>query len=437
MVTLTVEKGDTAQPMGRGLVAGRELALRIIGAVLQIGATIAVVQVLAPPVAGIYFRGVVIAYGLAALLRGKYELFIAQHFVNPQQSELGARARAVVRALGIRVLIRSAIACAALLVVTADLDVMDVYLHPFLQTYLPFVLAVPFATLALFLASTLRATNRTLGSVIVATYSINVMIMAAAISIGFRTEDDLTVLSWAFFIGSLLAAVMGVLLTRYVFKVPSDSSQLKLTAAEWREIYMSTGENGLTGLAFAGLQWGPACALAVLGTAVQIAEFAVVTRTAQAIDFLIPAVIFVPQSARFQSRLCGAMRTARGKLAVDLSVSLATTSTCVLAVAILTPWFVSWYGAAYSGLTLLFILLFLTQWVNGASRPAIRRLAADWDLHRIRRVLFTSMAAAILLSVLGIDRFGPVAAAVGVLAGAVLVNGQAIESAFRRAAPRD
>jgi O-antigen/teichoic acid export membrane protein len=322
-------------------------------------------------------------------------------------------------------------------VVTADLDVMDVYLHPFLQTYLPFVLAVPFATLALFLASTLRATNRTLGSVIVATYSINVMIIVAATAIAFRTEDDLTILSWAFFIGSLLAAIMGVLLTRYVFKVPSDSSQLKLTAAEWREIYMSTGENGLTGLALAGLQWGPVCALAVLGTVVQIAEFAVVTRTAQVIDFLIPAVIFVPQSARFQSRLCRAMRTARGKLAVDLSVSLATTSTCVLAVAILTPWFVGWYGAAYSGLTLLFILLFVTQWMNGASRPAIRRLAADWDLHRIRRVLFTSMAVAILLSVLGIDRFGPVAAAVGVLAGAVLVNGQAIESAFRRAAPRD
>ena len=118
MVTLTVENGESAPPMGRGLIAAREFALRIIGAVLQIGATIAVVQVLPPTVAGIYFKGVIIAYGLAALLRGKYELFIAQHFVNPQQSELGARARAVVRALGIRVLIRSAIACAALLVVT-------------------------------------------------------------------------------------------------------------------------------------------------------------------------------------------------------------------------------------------------------------------------------------------------------------------------------
>jgi hypothetical protein len=437
MVTLTVEDRESLPPMGRGMVAVRELVLRIIGAALQIGATVAVVQVLPPAVAGIYFKGVIIAYGLAALLRGKYDLFIAQHFVNPQQSELGARARAVVRALGIRVLIRSAIACAALLVVTTDLDVMDVYLRPYLQTYLPFVLAVPFATLALFLASTLRATNRTLGSVIVATYGINAMIIAAGVAVSMRPEEDgLLILSWAFFIGSLLAALMGVLLTRYVFKVPTDSAQLSLTAAEWREIYMSTGENGLTGLALAGLQWGPICALAVLGTAIEVAEFGVVTRTAQVVDFLIPAVIFVPQSARFQSRLCRAMRTARGKLAVDLSVSLATTSACVLAVAILTPLFLSWYGPAYSGLTLLFILLFITQWVNGVSRPAMRRLAADWDLHRIRRVLFTSMSVAILLSVFGVDRFGAVAAAVGVLAGAVLLNGQAIESAFRRGAPR-
>jgi O-antigen/teichoic acid export membrane protein len=434
MVTLTVGNGESVPSMGRGIVAVRELGLRIVGAVLQIAATLAVVQVLPPAVAGIYFKGFIIAYGLAALLRGKYELFIAQHFVNPQPSELNYRARAVVRALGFRVLIRSALACAGLLVVTADLDVMDVYLHPYLQTYLPFILAVPFATLALFLSSTLRAVNRTLGSVVVSTYSINAMIIIAAAVMTLRAEDELVILSWAFFFGCLLASIMGVLLTRYVFRVPRDAVHLKLSPAEWREIYTSTGENGFTGIALAGLEWGPLCALAVLGSAVEFAEYAVVTRTTKIVDFLIPAVIFVPQSANFQSRLCRAMRTARGKLAVDLSVSLGTTSICVLAVAILTPLFVGWYGPDYSGLTLLFVLLFTTQWVNGVSRPAIRRLAADWDLHRIRRVLFTSVAVAIVLSVFGIDRFGAVAAAVGVLGGAVFMNSQAIESAFRRAA---
>jgi O-antigen/teichoic acid export membrane protein len=432
MVTLTVGNEESASPIGRGMMAVRELSLRIIGAVLQITATLVVVQLLPPAVAGIYFKGFIIAYGLAALLRGKYELFIAQHFVNPQQSELNARARVVVRTLGIRVLIRSALACAGLLVVTADLDVMDVYLHPYLQTYLPFVLAVPFATLAFFLASTLRATNRTLGSIIVSTYSINVMIIVGAVMVNFVDAGELVLLSWGFFFGCLFAALIGVLLTGYVFRVPREAIHLTLSPAEWREIYTSTGENGLTGVALAGLQWGPLVALAVLGTAIEIAEYAVVTRTTQLVDFLIPAVIFVPQSVRFQSRLCHAMRTARGKLAVDLSMSLATTTICVVLVGILAPLIVRWYGPSYSGLTLLFVLLFITQWVNGAGRPAIRRLAADWDLRRIRRVLFTSMAAAILLSVAGIDRFGAVAAAVGVLGGAVLLNSQAIESAFRR-----
>jgi hypothetical protein len=434
MVTLTVENRGPIPPPGRGITAARELSLRLVGAALQILATVAVVQVLAPPVAGIYFRGAIITYGLAALLRGKYELFIVQHFIDLQKSDLGEHARLVVRGLGIRVLNRSAIACAVLLVFTTDLDVMDVYVRPYLQTYLPFVLAVPFATLALFLASTLRAVNHTLGSTVVSSYTINVMIIVAAgVAAVLQPDAPLFPLSWGFFIGCALAAGMGVLLTRHVFEVPRHDPGLKPNAAEWRDIYASTGRNGLTGLALAALQWGPACVLAVLGTAIEIAQLAVVTRTAQIIDFLIPAVIFIPHSASVQSRLCQAMHSARGKLAVDLSVSLATTSACVIAVAILTPWFVSWYGPAYSGLTRLFALLFLTQWVAGACRPALRQLAADWDLGHIRRIMFISMTGAIAVSLAGIDSYGPLAAAFGSLVGALLLNGQALQSAFRRA----
>jgi hypothetical protein len=230
----------------------------------------------------------------------------------------------------------------------------------------------------------------------------------------------------------VFAAGIGVLLTRHVFGVSTHSKSGKLDAAQWRDIYMATARNRVAGVAFAVLQWGPACVLAVLGTAVEIAEFAVATRTAQIIDFLIPAVIFVPQSARIQSRLCQAMHSARGKLAVDLSVSLATTSACVIAVGILTPLlFVNWYGAAYGGLTVLFGLVFLTQWVAGVSRPALRQLAADWNLQRIRRIMFVSMAGAIAVSLLtAVDDFGPLAAAGGGLFGALLLNGQALKSAF-------
>jgi hypothetical protein len=420
--------------MGRGIAAVRELGLRVIGAALQILATVVVVQALAPQVAGIYFRGAIIAYGLAALLRGKYDLFVAQYFVDPRKSELRDHARAVVRGLGIRVLIRSAIACAILLVFTTDMDVMDVYLRPYLETYLPFVLAVPFATLALFLASTLRAVNHTLGSVVVSSYSINVLIIVAGNLTGMITpETPLVTLSWGFFAGCVLAAGMGVLLTRHVFGAPRNLQRLELDAAEWREIWTATGQNGITGVALAALQWGPACVLAVFGTTVEIAQFAVATRTAHVIDFLIPAVVFIPHSARIQSRLCQAMRSARGKLAVDLSVSFATTTACVLAVGILTPLlFVNWYGPAYSGIYLLFALLFFTQWVAGAARPALRQLAADWDLRRVRRIMFVSMIGAIALSLAGVSDFGPLAAAVGGLAGALLLNGQALESALKR-----
>ena len=428
--------------MGRGIAEVRELGLRVTGAALQILATVAVVQALAPAVGGIYFRGAIICYGLAALLRGKYDLFVAQHFVEPlarnssgQRSDLAEEhARAVVRGLGIRVLIRSAIACALLLVFTTDLDVMDVYLRPYLQTYLPFVLAVPFATLALFLASTLRAVNHTVGSVMVSSYSINALIIVAANAIPTMMPDaPLFVVSWGFFVGCVLAAGMGVLLTRHVFRVPRQPKYMELSELEWRDIYTSTGRNGVTGVALAALQWGPACVLAVFGTAIAIAEYAVAIRTAQIIDFLVPAVIFVPNSARIQSRLCQAMRSARGKFTVDLSVSLATTTACVVAVGILTPLlFVGWYGPAYRGLTVLFLLVFLMQWVAGAARPAVRQLAAHWDLRRIRRIMFVSMAGAIIVSLAGVNDFGPLAAAVGGLVGALLFNGQALEAAFRQ-----
>lgn len=437
MVSLTAEDPDSLPPVWRRVAAVREFALRVLAAALQISATVAVVQALAPPVAGIYFRGVVIAYGLAALLRGKYDLLVAQHFIDLQKSDMGPRARAVVRGLGIRVLIRSAIVCALLLVFTTDMDVMDVYLRPYLQTYLPFVLAVPFATLALFLASTLRAVNHTLGSIMASSYSINVMIVVAAGTTALiRPDAPLFSVSWGFFIGCVLAAGIGVLLTRRVFEVSRSGEEIKLDAKEWRDIYASAGQNGVTGVALAALQWGPLCVLAVLGTAVEIAQYAVVARTAQIIDFLVPTVIFIPQSARIRSRLCHAMQTSHGKLAVDLLVSLATTSIFVVLVAALIPWLVGQYGTAYTGLMGLFVFLFLAQWVNGAFRPALRQLAADWNLRRIRRIMFVSMAAAIALSLIGIGRYGPIAAAVGMLAGAVLLHGQALLSAFRRTGER-
>jgi hypothetical protein len=48
--------------------------------------------------------------------------------------------------------------------------------------------------------------------------------------------------------------------------------------------------------------------------------------------------------------------------------------------------------------------------------------------------MFVSMAGAIIVSLAGVNDFGPLAAAVGGLVGALLFNGQALEAAFRQVA---
>jgi hypothetical protein len=91
------------------------------------------------------------------------------------------------------------------------------------------------------------------------------------------------------------------------------------------------------------------------------------------------------------------------------------------------------YGDSYTGLTELFVLLFAAQWLNGAGRPAIRHLAAHWNLALIRRILFVSMTVALLASFVGIPTHGALGAAVSVCLGALLLNGQAVQAAFTRA----
>jgi hypothetical protein len=427
VVTLTVEKRSVPAPE-RGAAVLRAFGLHVIAAALQIFATVAVVQVLPPSVAGVYFKGVVIAYGLASLLRGKYDLFVAQHFIGPSDPNLPARD--VVRGLGIRVLARSAIACAILLVVTTDLDVMEPHLRPYLETYLPFVLAVPFTTLAFFLASVLRAINRSVSGTLAATYSINVMVLATANSFSGSQENMLVLLSWAFFAGTVLAAGVGVAATRAAFPEVAPPLKSRVDAAGWREIYASARRNGLTGMTFACLQWGPLCLFALLGTEIDVAHYAVVTRTATVIDFLIPAAILVPHTFLLHSRLSDTMRTAHGKLLVDLCVSVATTTIIVLAVALATPWIVEQFGPSYTQLTVLFALLFATQWFTGVARPAIRHLAVNWNLPVIRRILFSSMLVAVASSLVGIPAYGALGAAISVFAGSLMLNGQAVQAAF-------
>src|SRR6202453_439338 len=118
-----------------------ELLLRLLGAALQILATWAVVRALTPEEAGVYFRGFVIALGLSTLLRGKYEIYLAQHIIGRRATTTGIPNGVLLLQLARRMLLRSSLLCAVLLVVTADLDIQAPQLQTILQTYLPFVLA--------------------------------------------------------------------------------------------------------------------------------------------------------------------------------------------------------------------------------------------------------------------------------------------------------
>src|ERR1700719_2479056 len=191
-----------------------ELLLRVLGAALQILATWAVVWALTPEEAGVYFRGFVIALGLSTLLRGKYEIYMAQHIIGKRATITGIPNGVLLRQLARRMLLRSSLVCAVLLVVTADLDIQAPQLQTILQTYLPFVLAIPCVSLSTFLGEALRAANRTLG-IVVAAYAVNVSILLAVVLA--PPDASLVLYSWAFLLGSLVSAGVAAGLARAAF----------------------------------------------------------------------------------------------------------------------------------------------------------------------------------------------------------------------------
>ena len=169
MAEAAIGKWETELRPGIQTWSGREILLRVSGAALHLIATWAVLRGLRPEAAGIYYQGVVIAIGLSALLRKKYEFFLAPFITGNLQHTLGIPAAKVVHRLGKSLLIRASVVCCILLVVTADLDILEPRLQPYLETFLPFVLAIPFVALATMCSILLRAANRLALSVIGAT----------------------------------------------------------------------------------------------------------------------------------------------------------------------------------------------------------------------------------------------------------------------------
>src|SRR5258706_1644134 len=195
--------------------AALEVVLRVTGAALQILATVAVVRALHPDAAGVYFRGFVIALGMAALLRAKYELYMAHHIIGRRAAVTGVSDGVLLLQLGRRVLLRSSLVCAALLVITTDLDIQAPRFEPALATYLPFVLAIPCISLSTFIVEAMRAANRTLFGTIIAAYAINLSILLAIALAPAGASPTLYPL--AFFFGLLLPAALAAGLGKPAF----------------------------------------------------------------------------------------------------------------------------------------------------------------------------------------------------------------------------
>lgn len=398
-----------------------DLLLRILGAVLQVLATLALVHVLAPEDAGIYFRGFVIALGLSTLIRGKYEIHIARYIIGQRAASIGISNGALLTQLAHRTLLRSGLLCAALLVVTADLDIQAPQLQAVLQTYLPFVLALPAVSLSSLLGEALRAANRTLG-IVVATYAVNLSILLTVALA--PAAASLALYSWAFLFGSLVAAGLAIGLARRVFWTPSE----ELTKPISREQLQEVDSLEIFGLARGAQLWGPLCVLSVCATPLQMAQYAVAARTAMVVEFFLPALNLAEGDL---ISAAGASRQLQRRLLRQLAAALCYSCAFAVPLLILAPTTLRMYGSPYDSNLTIYALLLGVQWVNGAGRPAVRFAAVAYDAGRIGVAIGVGAVSGILICLLGVGIYGAIAAAAGSLIGAIVLNASALLMAFR------
>jgi hypothetical protein len=86
------------------------------------------------------------------------------------------------------------------------------------------------------------------------------------------------------------------------------------------------------------------------------------------------------------------------------------------------PFILSLFGAPYDQAWMLFVILLGAQWLNGVGRAATRYIITHWEINRGQWMLEVSSVTAVLICALGVGRYGPMAAAVAILTGALLVN---------------
>ena len=413
---------NTEAVQGECLPAGQhswiwELLLRLFGALLQVSATWAIVHVLTPEETGVYFRGFVIALGLSTLLRGKYEIYMAQQIIGRRAASTGVATGVLLMQLARRVLLRASLLCGVLLVVTADLDIQAPQLQTILQTYLPFVLALPCVTLSSLIGEALRAANRTLG-LVVAAYAVNLSILIAVVLA--PPDASLALYSWAFFLGSVVAAAIAVALAWQVF--PTTLAESARPAS--REVLQAVDSRELIGLARGTLLWGPLCILAVWAPALQMAQYAVAARTALVVDIFLPALNLT--GCRETLRASAPTRVPRRVLLRQLAKALLYSSAFFVPLLLAAPMTLGIYGSPYNSQLLVYALLLAVQWINGLGRPAVRHAVVAWDARRIGIAMGSGAVAVVLFCALGVATYGAQAAAAASLIGALIVNTRAI-----------
>jgi len=402
------------------LVLGRKqlfaLFVRLLGAALQILSTWAVVRALAPEDAGVYFRGFLIALGFSTLLRGKYELYLARHIIGRPDPSTDVSTGALLARIARRLLLRSTLLCAVLLIITADLDIQAPQLQTVLQTYLPFVLAIPAVSIASLIGEALRAANRTLG-IVVASFTVNwAILLTAALA---PKGAPLALYSWAFLFGSLLAAAaLGGLAWR-IFPTSLAESSCPIS----RESLHAIDSLELIGLARGAQLWGPLCILSVLAAPLQIAQYAVAARIATVMDFFLPALNL---TAAGSVSMIGADPARRMRSVRQLATAMLFSSVLVGPSLLFAPATLAPFGYPYQSHLPVYMLLLGAQWISGTGRPAVRLAAVAWESRRIGLVVGLGAGASIIVCSLGVSAYGAVAAAGASLIGAVVLNGAAI-----------
>ena len=398
-----------------------ELLLRILGAVLQILATWAVVHALTPDEAGVYFRGFVIALGLSSLLRGKYEIYMAQHIIGRCAATRTLNGVLLMQ-LARRMLLRSSLLCGVLLVVTADLDIQAPQLQTVLQTYLPFVLSLPLVSLSTFLGEALRAANRTLG-IVVAAYAVNISMLLAVVLA--PPDASLALYSWAFLLGSLVSAVVAAAIAWRTFPAITLAEASRPVS---REVLQEVDSRELIGLARGVLLWGPLGILSVWAPPLQMAQYAVAARTALIVDYFLPALNLT--GCRETLIAAQPVLAPRRLLVRQLGAALGYSSALVVPLLVLAPMTLALYGKPYDSQLTVYALLLIVQWANGVGRPAVRHAVVAWDARRIGLTIGSGAVAAVLVCAFGVATYGALAAAAASLIAALIVNSRAIVTAL-------